>query len=799
MRRVFVCLWFFGGVLASQRTPNCLSTDGYQYRDSSSDLFIFVKRLNETNCLKVDVYRDEGFDFYGVDQDGDYHKIWIDPSVNISLAKYGISVQSQPLEMDLALEDPKTNQTHIYSKDSLVGIVFTVPYNFTNALISPPKGKKKNVVKIIFDTSEINKNPYAPTIPDKIFLIIDLINGLILVDIGIVIVLLFRGDRETNVLHRKIMWSVLFIQLLSLMYFLFRYQIYFIKESLFFDYFITSVMIDIFQIFNTSLGVYLETSILDKYVYQDIIFFKRLHRVIGFLAYVLIKINVLIKWLMFLFIMKGKVYIEEKVIFAGFVGIWVFFFSLKIRKLFSRKKEVEMEKLKLERRTSNLENTQDYGELCTAIKADTPWFIFEDSIYIINEDYTHPGGNFVLERVNRRNITRYFYGCSAVEIFPYKNLKFRHQAVKFDNKVVKNKLRLPFSPFFTGKSLAMPGDGPWHESFTWFIESVKKIDSNSLLLFLWSREEMIDRELIKSAVSNFGQYFVIHVKGFDEFKYSFIQMSSDAHFADLKRIHCNKLYMEVKESYLKTDYDIPSHIFINFNSQDPKTDFISADLINKYIRKFDNLQAIPPDDGQDSLYELPVIIQTKKKGDLLSKFDSEDSERIIESFENKLGPVKLKTRQRVAIGGPFGFENILTTGKNVFFYIDDWGLSAFQDFAYAYIAHFAETLSGSKSADSESYPPKITMNFVYHSRYSKLTIYNEFLVCFYLFEKTFRKDYVQIIFNFDDFSYFDKFLKENEKTVSDADLHVVVAKFKHANHYFAKLRKVVNRANIIIL
>ena len=57
---------------------------------------------------------------------------------------------------------------------------------------------------------------------------------------------------------------------------------------------------------------------------------------------------------------------------------------------------------------------------------------------VFNDDYLHPGGNFISERMFKKHITKYYYGIKPYEGLPYKNLHHTHRHLNTkDDLVIK--------------------------------------------------------------------------------------------------------------------------------------------------------------------------------------------------------------------------------------------------------------------------------------------------------------------------------------------------------------------------
>lgn len=91
---------------------------------------------------------------------------------------------------------------------------------------------------------------------------------------------------------------------------------------------------------------------------------------------------------------------------------------------------------------------------------------------------------------------------------------------------------------------------------------------------------------------------------------------------------------------------------------------IQSSTNDKFIKKYKDFNH--DDEGQveknlnEDIY-LPAVVQYNNLYKLIEVSDKNDFERLLENKQRGLKyPVKLKKKIKVAIGGPYGFENLLS-------------------------------------------------------------------------------------------------------------------------------------------
>lgn len=62
--------------------------------------------------------------------------------------------------------------------------------------------------------------------------------------------------------------------------------------------------------------------------------------------------------------------------------------------------------------------------------------LLENTLVIFNDEYLHPGGNFITERLFKKHITKYYYGVKPYEGLPYNNLYYTHRHLNTNEDLV---------------------------------------------------------------------------------------------------------------------------------------------------------------------------------------------------------------------------------------------------------------------------------------------------------------------------------------------------------------------------
>lgn len=315
-------------------TDECTNNRNYVVQKNADEMVLETKRIQQANCLKVSAYHNENFElrFYYANDYGNYTEIQFDPKHPQNATISGIAMQVHQFDSHLVYTDKNTGQSTLYVKTNLTELTFTVPFEYNYMWLAR---NKHTDLEMWLDTNPPSNSMQTFYFTDYIVLLIELANIMVLVDLGLIFVLIFRRYNLDHSVHSKIMWLVLIMELLSLFYFLWRYQFYFWHVTVFFCFFISSLSINIFTIGNASLGVFLMTAIFERHICQNIPVIKSVHRIFGYASYVLMKVNVIFKLIIFYYVCELVPDIVLLAIIAANPLIWIFYFTAKFTRFYN--------------------------------------------------------------------------------------------------------------------------------------------------------------------------------------------------------------------------------------------------------------------------------------------------------------------------------------------------------------------------------------------------------------------------------------------------------------------------------
>ena len=314
--RLQLLIALFGSVLAlrTQQEPlefdDCLNTRGYVSHQNSQGLILMSKHLGSRNCLQLNVYKPSKVDlkFLKQDRNGEALSLQYDPSDKRNTTEGNVTMTVIDMRANVVYTDRATRKSVIYMKARTTEVILEVPfdYHFFELL-------KDGVIvfDMWLDVYPVTNALQSFTLLDKAVLIAETFNVLVLVDLGLLYVMLFRKRNLVNRTHSRLMWLVLILELLALCYFLFRYQLYFWTRPMLFYYFLVSILINVFSILNTSVGVFLLTAIFERHINQNVPLINKLHRFIGYVAFVVMKARVVFKILILVYVVELAISVND--------------------------------------------------------------------------------------------------------------------------------------------------------------------------------------------------------------------------------------------------------------------------------------------------------------------------------------------------------------------------------------------------------------------------------------------------------------------------------------------------------
>ena len=311
----------------------CSNINNYVTHQNADGIIVMSKHLSDRNCIQINVYKFEDLRMKFYDLKNETKPVAFDynPKNKSNITQFNTTMTVQELRSNLVYTDPKTGNSMIYLKTNMTEIIFDVPFTYSFF-----KLKKHNQIigEMWLDVHSETNDLKSFNIIDRIMLVIDLLNIMVVVDIGIIFVILFRKYNIIHQVHSTLMWVVLVVELLSLCYFLLRYQNYFWSVWIFLAYFLFAITINIFSILNTSIGVFLLTAIFEKHISQNVPVIKRIHKYLGYLSYALMKLKLVIKILILIYNIGMKLHTHEVVIILINPVIWLLYAATKITKYF---------------------------------------------------------------------------------------------------------------------------------------------------------------------------------------------------------------------------------------------------------------------------------------------------------------------------------------------------------------------------------------------------------------------------------------------------------------------------------
>jgi hypothetical protein len=306
----------------------CLYNENYILQQSAHNTFLFSKHLHDVNCVKINTYKNTTIDFYFFEDlnHTNYHKVEVVGAGNKHFYDQDVAFETMDMKTNLAFTDEETHEALVVLKTNLTQIIAAIPFRYDYLLVDDRKSVQ---MQIFLDTKPPINSVSSFSFLDYLSFYVELVTIMVLVDLGVVISLVMKSYALMVRLHSLVMWIVLVVELLALLFFLERYQLMFWMNSLFLYYFISSVMINILQIANTSVGVFLRTSIFEKHVYQNTILIKQLHKYLGVVSYFFLKLNLILKFFIYVYFVKLKINQTMICIIAFNPLLWVVYFLIK--------------------------------------------------------------------------------------------------------------------------------------------------------------------------------------------------------------------------------------------------------------------------------------------------------------------------------------------------------------------------------------------------------------------------------------------------------------------------------------
>ena len=790
---------------------DCTKDAYYKLNVVETNLFVFTKRLGSSNCLKI---LTRGSDYLSINFHGENDskssfkkKISFDDYKPFNATENGVHMYSNITDTNTAITNPHSKQTIIYFKRELTKTVLTLPLTYDIVTV---QRNSKDPIKIYLDTSPRNADKYNFNIVDQVFFLAEVIVAMIVLDLGLILILTYTKMPWAVKVHRQIMWTVLFMEMIFLLYFLNRYQLFFFTEPLFFTYFIVSMIINVFNVLNNGVGVFLDTSIKDKVAYHNTKKIRKLHRLIGFGSYLVFKIRMILKFVIYLYIARYPFAPQFWSIMLLNPLLWFFYLLNYVytHHLIAKQNMGLAQTLK-DVPVLSKDSRQDITKISEKFEKigyrKKKWFLIENYVVVLKEDFLHPGGDFIHSRLYGKHITKYFYGMAALELLPFANLKNNHATIVLDEKVAESKIVLNKTPLFMyqNRNLKKYAESDWYKDYSWRIEKVQLLSTSHIMFYIKSKRAIIDTGELKKGISNFGKLLVLRFKEGDLFRYSYLQLSQIPAFFTKKRIFYSVILKQITKDLFQSRKDINEDILISYN-RFFHIDFVHSRIQNRFVRKYIEYTVVTEEiEGDDEYVEnLPVILKLQDKSLFLSYLDSKDVIKLEKRFANKIElPMNIHKKIKMAVGGPYGFENMIkSTGKYMFLF-DDSGVYSLQDFSYDLLRRKTKVYYAEEDEDDDDLEEEIkaSFSFIYKTKIKRFNDYNEFLLGLYFLNKIQKISFIDFILVVTEDELLSEFIEKNEEQIKMYDNYFIAADFKQAFMFNKSLKRSVDRKKIILI
>lgn len=429
------------------------------------------------------------------------------------------------------------------------------------------------------------------------------------------------------------------------------------------------------------------------------------------------------------------------------------------------------------------------------------FFLLENTIYVIKDEFIHPGGQFILPRIDRGHITKYYFGIAPLNNMPYPNMVYLHNA-PIPNEICKEKVTLAMDPIWVEKHPNLVLTTPsWKKDFSWRVTKILQLSKVHVLFYVRPKNVAIETEELKKAVSSFGKILLCHFKHQNDFKCSFLHLSSyNAFVKNQKRFYHTILSKAPFQIFQKVT-NRSEGILINWNKK-KGTDYVQSDIQNKFAQKYANEifdSVVESTEYQDYL---PIILKLKDRRKFFDGLSREEAHQIKTNFLKKNDqPVEIKSKIKMAIGGPFGWENILENDREIVLFLDSDGIYAMDDPAYALLQSMHVLLSGQEPEDRQKHERNlnIRLHIIFKTTKDKMDSLSEFLVAFYFYEKIVKKNFLKSMFVYTNENLLHNYIRDNSYSLATAHRHIIAAKYKNGYDYFKQIKKLVDKNNILFI
>ena len=443
----------------------------------------------------------------------------------------------------------------------------------------------------------------------------------------------------------------------------------------------------------------------------------------------------------------------------------------------------------------------DYTSLVSSMKTSN-FFLFENSLYVLKDEFVHPGGQFIFQKIGRSHITKYYLGIAAIQSLPYRKMIYKHtEAISSD--LYKEKVNVYESTLWVDKhpNLVMT-TSKWNNNFSWRVSKIMQISKDHVMFHVKPKNVAIEIEEIVKSISNFGKILVCQFKHTSKFKASFLHLSQFDQFINRRKKFYNVILNKFnKDTAFQKVTNKQLGLLIHFNKQ-KQIDYVRHDIQNKFAKKYLNL--VFDDFVEDSGYQdyLPIVVKIKNIRKFFDSLSKKDATNINSNYLHKSNePVEISSKIKLAIGGPFGFENILYKNKPFVIFVDDDGIFSMEDFSYSILSAISSLLTNEQPDENAKFEKILSMNLhiIFKTRYDKLDTLSEFIMGFYFYEKIAGKGFIKSLFVFKDDELLKKYVADNHYVFATAERNIIIGKYKNSHFFYKQIKKLVQKNKIMFI
>lgn len=341
----------------------------------------------------------------------------------------------------------------------------------------------------------------------------------------------------------------------------------------------------------------------------------------------------------------------------------------------------------------------------------------------------------------------------------------------------------------------------WKNDFSWKVWKITQLSKFHVLFYVRPKNVAIEIEEIEKCINNFGKILICHFKHTSDFKHSFLHLSHFEQFTKNRKRFYHTILSKSSIPVFQRVNNRQEGLLINYNKA-KKMNYVNSEIQNKFAKKYFNLLIDETPENKEYKDFLPIILKLKDRRKFFSELSRPESSLIKTRFlKNNNEPVELSSKIKLAIGGPFGWENILEPGKEIVLFVDNDGIFALEDLSYGILNSMNALLESEFPEDKAKHERNLSMrlHIIFKTSSDKLDTLNEFLLGFYFFEQTTNRNFLKTLFVFTNENHLKSFIADNSYVLAIAARHIISAKYKNAYLYFKQIKKIVDKNKIMFI